>query len=228
VWKRQQNLKLLPPGRKKRKRKRKKNPRNELWILMRAIFGLGNPGRKYAGTRHNIGFNIVDFTAENFAISFRSGKGDYEVAETRIGEQKILLVKPTTYMNKSGLAVQQVVDYFALEVRDLLIVCDDYNLPFGTFRFRQGGSDGGHNGLYSIIYELKTDELNRFRFGIGGPVDEAVDFVLSRFDPAEREGIRHLLPIAGEAVKTWIEKGIEATMNSFNRSFLPADDSETC
>jgi PTH1 family peptidyl-tRNA hydrolase len=194
---------------------------------MRAIVGLGNPGRKYAGTRHNIGYDVIDYATGDLNITFRSGKGDYDVAETRLGDQTIMFVKPTTYMNHSGVAVRQVVDYFSLEVQNVLIVCDDYNLPFGTFRFRPAGSDGGHNGLHSIIYELKTDELNRFRFGIGSPFDDAVDFVLSRFDPGEKNEIRHLLPFASEAVKTWIEKGMEVTMNSFNRSFLSAENNET-
>lgn len=196
---------------------------------MRTVVGLGNPGRKYTGTRHNIGFEIIDYTAGDLQVSFKSGKGDYDFAESRIGEQKIMLVKPTTYMNHSGVAVRQVVDYFSLAVQDVLIVCDDYNLPFGTFRFRPAGSDGGHNGLHSIIYELKTNDLSRFRFGIGNQFENAVGFVLSRFDAEEKEDIVHLLPVANEAVRNWIEKGIEDTMNTFNRSFLsPAEENGIC
>jgi peptidyl-tRNA hydrolase, PTH1 family len=190
------------------------------------IVGLGNPGKKYAGTRHNIGFEIVDYIADDLQCSFKSGKGEYYYAQTGVGAQKIILVKPTTYMNNSGLAVRQIMDYFSLALADMLIVCDDYNLPWGTFRFRSMGSDGGHNGLASIIYELETDSINRFRFGIGNSFDDAVDFVLSKFDQREREEIKRLLQMAKEAVFCWIEKGVEFTMNRYNRSFLPCADGD--
>ncbi len=189
-------------------------------VFVRIVVGLGNPGNKYAGTRHNIGFEVVDYIAGELRSPFKAGKGDYYYVETRIGMQKIMLVKPTTYMNHSGLAVRQIINYFALTVADVLIVCDDYNLPWGTFRFRQAGSDGGHNGLSSVIYQLDTDVIDRFRFGIGNGFEDAIDFVLSKFDPREQGEIKQLLPLAKEAVYSWIEQGIEVTMNKYNRSFL--------
>jgi PTH1 family peptidyl-tRNA hydrolase len=193
---------------------------------VRTIIGLGNPGKKYTGTRHNIGFDIVDYAAGDLQCSFKAGKGDYYYTDTRVGTQRIMLVKPTTYMNHSGLAVRQIIDYFSLTVADILIICDDYNLPWGTFRFRPGGSDGGHHGLASVIYELKTDMIDRFRFGIGDYFGDAVDFVLSKFDQQEMEEIKLLLPVAKEAVFSWIEKGIEFTMNKYNRSFLPGAEED--
>lgn len=189
---------------------------------MRIVVGLGNPGRKYAGTRHNIGFEIVNYIAGELLSPFKAGKGDYYFAENGIGIHKLLLVKPTTYVNQSGQAVRQIIDYFSAAVTDLLIICDDYNLPWGTFRFRKTGSDGGHNGLSSVIYELGTDVIDRFRFGIGDKFENAIDFVLSKFDRREQGEMNQLLPLAKEAVVCWIEQGIEATMNRYNRSFLTA------
>jgi PTH1 family peptidyl-tRNA hydrolase len=191
-----------------------------LWFFVRIVVGLGNPGNQYAGTRHNIGFEVVDYIAGELQSPFKAGKGDYYCSETRLGMHKIMLVKPTTYMNHSGLAVRQICDYFGLAVADVLIICDDYNLPWGTFRFRQAGSDGGHNGLSSVIFALETDVIDRFRFGIGNRFEDAVDFVLSKFDQREKGEIKQLLPLAKEAVYSWIEQGMEVTMNRYNRSFL--------
>jgi PTH1 family peptidyl-tRNA hydrolase len=195
-----------------------------LWFFVRIVVGLGNPGNQYAGTRHNIGYEVVDYIAGELPSPFKAGKGDYYCSETRIGGQKIMLVKPTTYMNHSGRAVRQIVDYFALAVADVLIICDDYNLPWGTFRFRQAGRDGGHNGLSSVIYELGTDVVDRFRFGIGNRFEDPVDFVLSKFDQREQGELKQLLLLAKEAVYSWIEQGMEVTMNSYNRSFLSAPE----
>jgi peptidyl-tRNA hydrolase, PTH1 family len=193
---------------------------------MYTIVGLGNPGRKYAGTRHNIGFEVLDYIVADLRCSFRAGKGDYTYADYRVGTSEIWLVKPTTYMNNSGNAVRQLVDYFSVELERILIVCDDFNLPFGTFRFRPAGSDGGHNGLQSVIYELKTDAIQRLRVGIGNPATDAIDFVLSKFSRGEKEEIKRLLPVAREAILTWVEKGMPFTMNAYNRSFLSPSETE--
>ena len=127
---------------------------------MRAIVGLGNPGRKYQKTRHNIGFIIIDSLLDNYKIPLKAGKGDYYYAEVSENDKRLLVIKPTTYMNRSGLAVCQILKYFPLSIEDLLIVYDDFNLPLGTMRFRQSGGDGGHNGIKSIIYNLKTEDLS--------------------------------------------------------------------
>ena len=187
---------------------------------MRAIFGLGNPGRKYEHTRHNIGFIILDFIAMHCKVPFRPGKGDYYFADLALAGERVLLVKPTTYMNRSGLAVHQVMRMFPLAEEDLLIIADDYHLPFATLRFRSKGSDGGHNGLKSIIQSLGSNEFSRMRFGIGDEFDDSVDFVLSRFNKQEMKLIEGILSDCLLAVEAWVQEGIEKAMNSFNRSLL--------
>jgi PTH1 family peptidyl-tRNA hydrolase len=122
-------------------------------------------------------------------------------------------------MNRSGWAVRQIVENFSLSVEDLLIICDDFNLPFGTLRFRKKGSDGGHNGLKSIIYHLQTENFDRFRLGIGTDFSDAISFVLDNFSKKERTQLNDLLPISTEALKHWIENGIEKTMNIYNRQY---------
>ena len=186
---------------------------------MFALIGLGNPGRRYENTRHNIGYLVVDHFSNDDKIPLRSGKGDYYYKEMLYKDQEFLICKPTTYMNRSGRAVRQIVENFSLSVEDLLIICDDFNLPFGTIRFRKKGSDGGHNGLKSVIYQLQTENFDRFRLGIGTDFSDAITFVLENFSKKERTQLNDLLPISTEALKYWIENGIEKTMNIYNRQF---------
>jgi PTH1 family peptidyl-tRNA hydrolase len=183
------------------------------------LIGLGNPGRRYENTRHNIGYLIVDHFLNDDKIPLKSGKGDYYYKEMLYKDQEFLICKPTTYMNRSGRAVRQIVENFSLSVEDLLIICDDFNLPFGAIRFRKKGSDGGHNGLKSIIYQLQTENFDRFRLGIGTDFSDAITFVLENFSIKERTQLNDLLPISTEALKYWIENGIEKTMNIYNRQF---------
>ena len=192
---------------------------------MRAIIGLGNPGRKYEKTRHNIGYRIIESFQLKYKIPLKPGKGDYYYTEISINDSRVLLVKPTTYMNRSGLAITQLFKYFPLSMGDILIAYDDFNLDFGTLRFRASGSDGGHNGIASIIYALKTEEFDRLRFGIGSAFSDAVDYVLSTFSPKEKSHLDELLKVSHEAIICWIENGIELTMNRFNRSFLSENSS---
>ena len=187
---------------------------------MRAIFGLGNPGRKYQNTRHNIGYNIVDHLSEHFDIPFKAGRGDYYYTEFSFQSERVILVKPTAYMNRSGEAVEHVLRYFPLSDMDILIVYDDFNLPFGTFRFRRQGSDGGHNGICSIINHLHGDSFDRLRFGIGDDFHEAVNHVLSIFTKDEADQLNQLLEISREGIEYWIINGIDDTMNQFNRSHI--------
>jgi PTH1 family peptidyl-tRNA hydrolase len=187
---------------------------------LRAVFGLGNPGSRYSKNRHNIGFEIIDHFIDSFSVPFKAGKGDYYYAEIEIARTRAIFVKPVTYMNRSGLAVKHVLNYFPVEMSDLLVVYDDFHLPFGTFRFRNGGSDGGHNGIRSII-EVTGDEMfNRFRFGIGEEFSDAVDYVLSNFKKTEQKQLTELFPVTEEAIRCWFEEGIEQAMNRYNRSFL--------
>ncbi len=187
---------------------------------MRAIFGLGNPGKKYKDTRHNIGFIILDHLSELYSVPFKAGKGDYYFAEISCHNERVLLVKPTTYMNRSGEAVGHVLRYFPVTREELLIVYDDYNLPLGTIRFRPQGTDGGHNGISSIIYELNSDVFDRLRFGIGTEFRDAVRHVLSGFSRQEQNELTNLVQISGRGIEYWIANGIEDTMNNFNRSYL--------
>jgi PTH1 family peptidyl-tRNA hydrolase len=184
-----------------------------------AIFGLGNPGKKYQDTRHNIGFIILDYIALNAGIPFKYGKGDYYFADMMFEGEKVMLAKPATYMNVSGRAVYQLSSYFKLSVEDLLIVYDDFQLPLGTIRFRQTGSDGGHNGIKSIIETLGTLSVNRLRIGIGDPSYGMVDYVLSPFSRQDRNIISEILPIVSDGVKCWITQGIERAMTLYNRSY---------
>ena len=187
---------------------------------MHAVIGLGNPGRQYEKTRHNIGFIIVDFVSQLYKIPFKAGKGDYYYAEISISGNRILYVKPTTFMNHSGRAVKHLLRYFPLKIDDLLIVCDDFNLPFAMLRYRSSGSDGGHNGLKSIILELNSENFNRLRFGIGGNFNEAIDHVLSRFNKEEIRQLQEVLPQTAESIQSWIDKGIDVTMNRYNRPYV--------
>ena len=185
---------------------------------MLAVFGLGNPGKKYQDTRHNIGFIVLDYVALNAGIPFKYGKGDYYFAETAIKDERVMLIKPTSYMNLSGIAVVQVCRSYQLSSDAVLVIYDDFQLPFGTIRFRKSGSDGGHKGIKSIIETLGTMAVNRLRIGIGDPFSGAVDFVLSAFNRIEQKALTELLPIISDGIICWVEDGIGKAMNLYNRS----------
>jgi PTH1 family peptidyl-tRNA hydrolase len=187
---------------------------------VRAVFGLGNPGNKYKNTRHNIGFVIADYLSEYFHVPFKAGKGDYYFTEFSYHNERVLLVKPTTFMNRSGLAVEQVLKYFPITVKDILTVYDDFHLNFGTIRFRSQGSDGGHNGLSSIIYHLQTEDFDRLRFGIGNEFSDAVRHVLSVFAEQESMHLAKLIEICRKGIENWIAYGIDETMNQFNGTYI--------
>jgi PTH1 family peptidyl-tRNA hydrolase len=180
---------------------------------MKVVVGLGNPGRQYQGTRHNVGFAVVDSLAGGRA--FR-GRFLSQVAEVTDDGLPLLLVKPETFMNLSGQAVRQVVDFYKVPAEDLLVVCDDFALPLGKLRVRAKGTHGGHNGLRSIQEHLGTTAYPRLRIGVGGPKEDAVDHVLSRFRPGERPVIDDAIIKAVQAVIAWAHQGIEACMNRFN------------
>jgi len=189
---------------------------------MKVVVGLGNPGPKYAGTRHNVGFEVVDYLARGPGSSAFREKFEAFVAEMKEGDETVLLVKPLTFMNLSGRAVRAVLDFYKLPVEQLLVVCDDFNLPLGKLRVRVKGSHGGQNGLRNIQDQLGTDAYARLRIGVGQPdPGEAVDFVLSRFRPAERKAADEAVATAAQACLVWVRSGIEACMNRFNG---PADD----
>jgi PTH1 family peptidyl-tRNA hydrolase len=184
---------------------------------MKLIVALGNPGSKYDGTRHNVGFAVVDLLASSPGAGRSQGRFQAQVAELFEAGHKLLLVKPETFMNLSGRAVRQLVDFYQLPVEDLLVVCDDLNLPLGKLRARARGTHGGHNGLRDIQNHLGTTEYPRLRIGVDAPApDAAVEHVLGRFRPSERPVIEDAIRLAAQAVVVWVAQGIEACMNQYN------------
>lgn len=178
----------------------------------RLVVGLGNPGREYAETRHNVGFMIIDRLAAAAGVSLRK-EGNAELART----PDFLLCKPLSYMNVSGEVVGPIARYYKMEPAEVLVVLDDMALPLGRLRLRPGGSAGGHNGLKSIIQHLGTNEVPRLRIGIGGATrGDAVDHVLGKFAPEEREELGVGLNLALDAIDFLKRNGLPAAMNQFN------------
>jgi PTH1 family peptidyl-tRNA hydrolase len=185
---------------------------------MKLIIGLGNIGRKYENTRHNVGFNVLDLVAERNAGATSKEKFEGRTQEVTIGGERALLLWPHTLMNLSGRSVQAAFAFYQLQLGDLLVVCDDFNLPLGKLRLRSQGSAGGQNGLADIINRLGSEEFSRLRLGIG-PVPErwdAADFVLGRFGPSDRTIIDETIDRAAEAVECWTKDGMQTAMNQFN------------
>jgi peptidyl-tRNA hydrolase, PTH1 family len=185
---------------------------------MKLVVGLGNPGKKYEGTRHNVGFAVVDALAAGPGVDGFQDRFDAQIAEWRDGDEKILLVKPQTFMNLSGRTVRSAVDFYRLELVDVLVVCDDMSLPLGKLRFRARGTHGGHNGLRDIQAHLGTTEYSRLRIGVDAPGEqgEAIDHVLSRFRASERPVIQEAVATAVEGVVLWSHQGIARCMNQYN------------
>ena len=184
---------------------------------MKLVVGLGNPGRKYQGTRHNIGFEVTEELARRFGGDFRS-KFKGLVCDIRVSETPTLLLMPTTYMNLSGAAVVLAKDFYKIGPENLLVVCDDFNLPLANLRFRARGSAGGQNGLADILRRLGGTEIARLRFGIGHPPPrwDPADFVLGKFGKQEREQIDHAIIRAADGVADWVARGIDYCMNQYN------------
>ncbi len=184
---------------------------------MKLVVGLGNPGSKYQGTRHNIGFELVDRLAQGGSRASFSRKFEGLIAETEIDFRRVLLLKPETFMNLSGRSVGQALRFYKLELSDLLVICDDLSLPLGKLRLRPGGSDGGQKGLRDITAHVGTDQYSRLRIGIGDRENtDASDFVLGRFRSSERPVIDDALILASQAVAVWATQSIDAAMNRFN------------
>ncbi len=185
---------------------------------MKIIVGLGNPGPRYISTRHNLGFMVLDSLAASLRVAFAREKHSGVLAPAAWGTEKLLLVKPMTYMNRSGDCVAAVARNKIFSPDDLLIVVDDIHLPLGKLRFRAGGSAGGHNGIKSIIERFGTPDFHRLRLGVGGVNDRSVlvEHVLSRFHPDERADVDTMVERATQAVLCWVETGIAPAMNQFN------------
>ena len=183
---------------------------------MKIVVGLGNPGKQYQGTRHNVGFAVVDILAAGAGAGRFQSRFQAEVAELQEDPHKLLLVKPETFMNLSGRCVRQVMDFYQVPLEDLLVVCDDINLPLGKLRARARGTHGGHNGLRDIQSHLGTTEYARLRIGVDAPRDDAVDHVLGRFNASERAVVDDAVLLASQAVLVWAAAGVEVCMNRYN------------
>ena len=184
---------------------------------MKVILAIGNPGKEYAATRHNTGFEVLDAVARTLGVDVSREKFSSLIGEAFYSGEKVVLVKPLTYVNNSGMSARSVLDFFSVETERFLVVCDDYNLPLGKLRFRRSGSSGGHNGLESVITHLNTDAFARLRVGIGAPEGmDASDYVLGKFAPGERDASARAVATARDAVLCWLEKGIDAAMANVN------------
>jgi len=184
---------------------------------MKAIVGLGNPGREYASTRHNIGFDVIEELARRWNVRLRPWKSAADIAV--VTGRGAVLVEPQTFMNLSGDAVGRLAAFHKLDAADVLVVVDEVQLPLGRIRLRRSGSAGGHNGLKSIIQHIGT-EFPRLRIGVGrgDPQWDLADHVLSRFGREEREAVAEAVNRAADAVETFVDEGIEVAMNRFNQS----------
>jgi len=186
---------------------------------MKLVVGLGNPGKKYEGTRHNLGYRVVAELARRHALGTPKHRFQGELLETGVGAEKILLLCPLTYMNRSGSSVLAARDFYRLELPDLLIVCDDFNLPLAKLRIRPKGSSGGQKGLEDVVGRLGSEEVPRLRIGIGSAPQgwNVADYVLSKFGTDEQTEIDLAVVRAADAVETWIRDGIDVCMNQYNQ-----------
>lgn len=190
--------------------------------VMFIITGLGNPGRRYEHTRHNIGFITVDYLAEKHGIRINKLKHKALVGEGIISGQKVLLVKPQTYMNLSGQSVRELVSYYKPELSNLIVVYDDIDLPMGRLRIRPAGSAGTHNGMRSIIYDLQRDDFPRVRIGIGGERKiRLADYVTGGFGKEEKKLMEDAVIRAVSALECILGEGIDRAMNDFNSKEPP-------
>jgi PTH1 family peptidyl-tRNA hydrolase len=186
-------------------------------LLVKMIVGLGNPGREYGATRHNLGFMVVDEVARCTQATAHRSRFRAELAEAIADGQKIILLKPQTYMNLSGISVREAVRWYKIAAEDVLIVADDIDLPFGAQRMRASGGSGGHNGLKSIIEELGTEAVPRLRLGVGRGAGHAIRQVLTRFNKQEELELPEIISAAAECALAWQRDGIVTAMNRCNR-----------
>lgn len=185
---------------------------------MNVLVGLGNPGRKYVGTRHNVGFELIAEMGRRFGADRPKSRFDAEFSEVQCAGRRLLLLAPQTFMNASGRSVRQLVDFYQIPIPSLLVACDDINLPLGRLRIRAAGSSGGQKGLQDIIRHLGTDEFARLRIGVDRPPEQmdSADYVLGRFGSRERETIERTIAQAADVVELWVTSGLPAAMNRYN------------
>jgi peptidyl-tRNA hydrolase, PTH1 family len=186
------------------------------------IVGLGNPGREYELTRHNIGFLVIDRIAERWGVQVNKYKYKSLVGEKRKPHQRVLLIKPQTFMNLSGGSVRSFYQFYKPPLEQLLLIFDDLDLPFGTIRIRKSGSSSGQKGMKSIIEQLGTEDFPRIRIGVGRPPGKmnSADYILDKFRKSEKSDLDFILSDCADAIESYIESGIETAMNRFNGSAL--------
>lgn len=187
---------------------------------MHAVVGLGNPGRQYELTRHNIGFQILDRFAFKYKMKFKSSKKDYNYSEGVMNSSDFFLMKPTSFMNLSGVAVSDFLEDHPIDIESILVLVDDVNLPVGEIRLRKSGSNGGHNGIKSIIYHLQYDSFPRLRFGIGSEFEkgEMANFVLAKFTKEESESVNRSIEFSVELIEKFISGGYKAMLDFYSKS----------
>lgn len=188
---------------------------------MHIIVGLGNPGSEYEGTRHNVGFQVIDRLASMVRVKFRNLTG-YQEAAVRLANQSAVLIKPQTYMNNSGEALSDVLERYGGSPDEILVCCDDFHLPLGKLRLRKKGGDGGHNGLASVIHQLGTEDFARLRCGIAGesipgPGEDMADYVLSPFTEKENALLGEFVADAAACITAVVRDGIDRAMNRFHQ-----------
>jgi PTH1 family peptidyl-tRNA hydrolase len=184
---------------------------------MKLVVGLGNPDKKYENTRHNCGFRAIDYYASKNNLKFKT-KFNSLYAETTINNEKVILVKPQTYMNLSGTAVRNFVNFYNININDILIIYDDVDFETGAFKIKRNGSSVGHNGINNIIENLKTNEIQRVRIGISKTREELISYVLGTFSKEENEKIDKLLPIISNIIEDFSIMSIDKLMEKYNRT----------
>ena len=193
---------------------------------MYCIVGLGNPGLKYENTRHNAGFLTIDYLANKYGIDVKKSKFKSLYGQGVISGQKVMLVKPQTYMNNSGEAVREIKNFYKFDMDKLIVIYDDIDIEFGTIRIRKKGSAGTHNGMKSIIYQIQDDKFPRIKIAVGKKPEymDLANFVLSGFTEKEAEVIREEIKLAADSIETMIESSIDMSMNKFNSVKLLEDN----
>lgn len=186
---------------------------------MYAVLGIGNPGAKYVNTKHNAGFIIIDRFVDKHKLHYQPSKSQYYFAEGKLNKNDFIIIRPTTYVNNSGLAALDVLDMFEIPVNRLLVVVDDINLEIGKLRLRKSGGSGGHNGLESILYHLQSDHFPRIRFGIGADFEEGfqADYVLSKFSSDELDSLKLNFDFAVELIENFINGGLKGITDHFSK-----------
>ena len=185
---------------------------------MYVVVGLGNPGSKYDGTRHNVGFDVIDILAKRHNVKINKIKFKSVYGESNIGNEKVMFVKPQTFMNRSGESVFEISNFFKVPLENIIVIVDDIDIGLGTLRIRSKGSAGSHNGMKSIIYLLKKDSFPRVKIGVGKPEAgrDLADFVLGRFNKEEQTIMDEALNKAADSIECLIKEGIDSSMNKYN------------